>query len=415
MSATAEVNTGPPEFELLEFAVAIGDAKLAGFELTMRWHGNPITPRQTDFLARCGINPATLKGKGHACHVIGRIAQRRAAGLATYKQVRRLRKFGVPAPHLISFNRASEILDHLFSERSSRGLDMLDLGPGYLPAFITEEVLPSAPIRPAEGVHDYLFTLARVLHPWRAEEQISNSLHDYARQCGRHVPESEITASIRRARLYAWNGQTHSDTGAFTPHPPVQVPKPHFDWKAFNRFIVGHDKIDADWLAARSPICPWNRTPASFLHLLYNKGDKVIIFDDFQSQGQDVWEHPGLPYDARALNSFAKGKRYGVWFLSCPVDGHYHLNDDGKQSREAIRVSPPGGSCCSRATAPTSPLPSGLRRLFCCPCPSFPSARPEAAWLTLWFASTPQAKMPGTVSRTKWSRPSRCSAPTPIS
>ena len=212
---------------------------------------------------------------------------------------------------------------------------MLDLGPGYVPSFITEEVLPSAPIRPAGGVHDYLFTLARVLHPWRTEEQINNVLHDYAQQCGRYVPESEITASIRRSRPYAWNGQTHSDTGAFKPHPPVPVPKPQFDREAFDRFIAGTDKIDAQWLAARSPIAPWNRTPASFLHSLYNKGEKVIIFDDYQSQGQEVWEHPGLPYDARTLNQFAKGKRHGVWFLSSPVDGLYHLNDDGKQSRRS--------------------------------------------------------------------------------
>ena len=214
---------------------------------------------------------------------------------------------------------------------------MLDLGPGYVPAFITEEVLPSAPVRPAGGIHDYLFTLARVLHPWRTEEQISNILHDYARQCGRHVPESEITASIRRARSYAWTGQTHNstDAAAFKPRPPVQVPEPQFDSEAYKRFIAGTDNIDADWLATRSPVCPWNRTPASFLHSLYNKGDKVVIFDDFQSQGQEVWEHPGLPFDARELNSFAKGKPCGVWFLSCPVDGLYRLNDDGKRSRRS--------------------------------------------------------------------------------
>ncbi len=52
--------------------------------------------------------------------VIDRIMQRRAAGLATYKQVRTLRKFGVPDPHLISFKRAGAILDRLFSGRFSR-------------------------------------------------------------------------------------------------------------------------------------------------------------------------------------------------------------------------------------------------------------------------------------------------------
>ena len=157
------------------------------------------------------------------------------------------------------------------------------------------------------------------------------------RLCGRHVPESEVTAAIRRARPYAWNGQTHnnSDAAAFKPRPAAQAPGPQFDSEAFIAFIAGHNKIDAGWLAARSPVCPWNRTPASFLHALYHKGEKVIIFDDFRSQGQEVWEHPGLPFDARALDSFAKGKSHGVWFLCNPVDGKFHLNDDGKQSRRS--------------------------------------------------------------------------------
>ena len=115
----------------------------------------------------------------------------------------------------------------------------------------------------------------------------------------------------------------------------MQVPKPQFDPAAFDRFIAGTDNIDAQWLAARSPIAPWNRTPASFLHSLYNKGEKVIIFDDYQSQGQELWVHPGLPYDARTLNQFAKGKRRGVWFLCNPVDGELLVNDDGKFSRRS--------------------------------------------------------------------------------
>ena len=52
--------------------------------------------------------------------------QRRAAGLATYKQVRTLRKFGVPDAHLISFKRVGAILDRLFSKRFSGRNDMND-------------------------------------------------------------------------------------------------------------------------------------------------------------------------------------------------------------------------------------------------------------------------------------------------
>ena len=211
----------------------------------------------------------------------------------------------------------------------------LDVGSGYLPAFVAGEVLPKLPTRPGAGIHAGLFTLARVLSPWRSEEQVNACLHAYARQCGRHVPESEIASSIRRARAYAWSGRTHNNCDAavaFVTHP--QAPAPEFDLDIFRRFVDGVN-INADWLAARSPICPWNRTPASFLHALFQRDEKVIIFDDFQSQGQEVWAHPGLPYDATALKHFAKGKRRGVWFLCNPVDGLYHLNDDGKQSRRS--------------------------------------------------------------------------------
>ena len=129
----------------------------------------------------------------------------------------------------------------------------LDLGPGYLPPFIPE-MLANAAVRPEGGVHDFLFDFARVLHAWRNEDWVDSILHQYAAQCGRHVPETEIAASIRRSKPYAWNRQTHSDTGAATPRPYVPIPKPQFDPEAFSRFIVGIGNVDAEWLAARSPV-----------------------------------------------------------------------------------------------------------------------------------------------------------------
>ena len=210
----------------------------------------------------------------------------------------------------------------------------LDLGPGYLPPFIPE-MLANAPVRPEGGVHDFLFDFARVLHPWRTEDWVDSILRQYAAQCGRHVPETEIAASIRRSKPYAWNGQTPSYTVAFTPRPSVQVPKPQFNAEAFERFIAGVGKIDAGWLTARSPVCPWNRTAASFLHALFRHGENIVVFDDYHSQGQALWVHPGLPYDARTLNQFARGKPRGAWFLCNPVDGELHVNDDGKLSRRS--------------------------------------------------------------------------------
>ena len=39
--------------------------------------------------------------------------------------------------------------------------------------YLSREMLANAPVRPEGGVHDFLFTLARVLHPWRAEDWVN--------------------------------------------------------------------------------------------------------------------------------------------------------------------------------------------------------------------------------------------------
>ena len=211
---------------------------------------------------------------------------------------------------------------------------MIEIGGGYVPAFITEDVLPSAP-RAGQGVHRYLFDLARLLTPYRSPDTIQEILRTYAEGCGRRVPETELKAAIRDGARYAWrpNSPIDSIDAALASFPPP--PEPKFDLKAFQRFATTLPDVDADWFYRRSPIAPWNRTPASFLHALYQKGEKIVIFDDFKSQGQALWTHPALPYDAHTLNAFSQGKRFGVWFLSNPVDGEFRINDAGDMSRRS--------------------------------------------------------------------------------
>ena len=111
--------------------------------------------------------------------------------------------------------------------------------------------------------------------------------------------------------------------------------------EAGKKFAVGcKDEITPEWLAARSPVCQWNRTPTSFLHALYRPGEKVVVFDEYVSQGQALWEHRGFPFDAHGLARFAKGAPAGVWFLTAPVDGEYRQNEHGKKTRRAA-------ACCT--------------------------------------------------------------------
>ena len=71
------------------------------------------------------------------------------------------------------------------------------------------------------------------------------------------------------------------------------------------------EEVDADWLARRSKIRVDNRTPASFLHAIFRKGEHVLVFTKYRSQGQTLWTHPGVPYDARnARTSSVTGPRW---------------------------------------------------------------------------------------------------------
>jgi hypothetical protein len=97
-------------FDAVEFAVALRDLTMSDFEPTMRWHVAPVSDKQTAVLARHGIDPQTVKGKGHACAIIQRIFDRRALGLASVKQVYWLAKCGHPNPELCSAAEATQFL-----------------------------------------------------------------------------------------------------------------------------------------------------------------------------------------------------------------------------------------------------------------------------------------------------------------
>ena len=118
---------------------------------------------------------------------------------------------------------------------------------------------------------------------------------------------------------------------------PTRPAKPEFDPVKLERIARKLDGADADWLAARSPKRPYTRTPASFLHELYQPGERVVVFDVFESQGQALWTHRAPPFDAGELDGFRTGNPRGVWFLANPVSGDVLPNDNGNPSRRSWR------------------------------------------------------------------------------
>jgi len=72
-----------------------------------------------------------------------------------------------------------------------------------LPQFVCD-LLASVP-RHGEGVHKWLFRTARVLHPYRSENEIAAVLAAAVEGCGRGVSAREIEDAIRASKVCAWN------------------------------------------------------------------------------------------------------------------------------------------------------------------------------------------------------------------
>jgi hypothetical protein len=74
--------------------------------------------------------------------------------------------------------------------------------PGKLPQFLS--ALLEKPPRAGEGVHAWLFNVARQLHAHLPAREIIALLETLVARCGRHVPRNEITSAVQSSLRYAW-------------------------------------------------------------------------------------------------------------------------------------------------------------------------------------------------------------------
>lgn len=68
----------------------------------------------------------------------------------------------------------------------------------------------------------------------------------------------------------------------------------------------------------------------------------MLIFSEYRSQGQELWQNYSLHLpDRDELERFSKGYSDGIWFLANPVDGKEHFNERqqrmSRRSEESIR------------------------------------------------------------------------------
>ena len=82
-----------------------------------------------------------------------------------------------------------------------------------------------------------------------------------------------------------------------------------------------------------SPVPVEDLTPTDFLNSIYLKGEKVLIFTHFYSQGDyaqriggSMWRLAKRPGVLGVKSALPRGGADGVWFLNQPVSGEWKIN-----------------------------------------------------------------------------------------
>lgn len=199
------------------------------------------------------------------------------------------------------------------------------------PPFL-KELLNSCP-HAKDGVHPWLFRVARYLHHYHTPDEILTILQERIANCGRYIEPHEIPDAIKNSGAYKWEPKTASQRRAeWIANPDTTRPRAVPDFNP-ERARVAAAKIPVPitegWLKAHSPVCV-NCSVTEFVEMLFGPNEKLLVFTNFRSQGY-------LSPDECDVEQFASADfADGVWFLCNPVDGHFHYNPRlQKQSRRS--------------------------------------------------------------------------------
>jgi hypothetical protein len=156
---------------------------------------------------------------------------------------------------------------------------------------------------------------------------------------GDHPRQAKLNQQLRRA--YGFASASHQPHGCYHVH---KESRPAFLPEYARKFVERVPKeVGADWLRKRSPVTvPYLLTPAEFLFAAYEMGDQVLVFSDYRSQGQELWQKYSFKVERGDLASFVRGHSDGIWFLANPVDGKEHFNERqqkmSRRSEESIKA-----------------------------------------------------------------------------
>ena len=190
------------------------------------------------------------------------------------------------------------------------------------PAFL-QGMLESPP-HAGEGVHDWLFRVARQLHAHMPALEIVSLLESRVENCGRFVPRSEIVSAVQNSLACAWQPGSRSQ-------PIHAAPK----WPSVNQ-----EQREAIIRDGGGLVDLWENSP--------------VRFDDNDAHTEALIDalFPGNPllccglsnsdFDTRLRSRVARGIKR--------VAAHCPKPDDGAERTDAGRQTVPARALYHRAT-----------------------------------------------------------------
>lgn len=77
-----------------EFAIQHHQLEIAEFQPTMKWHADKLTPKQAEWIEKAGVDPESVRGKGHASAILDVYFKEKGKEPATSGQRWRMRQAG---------------------------------------------------------------------------------------------------------------------------------------------------------------------------------------------------------------------------------------------------------------------------------------------------------------------------------
>lgn len=181
-----------------------------------------------------------------------------------------------------------------------------------------------------EGVHAWCFYAYNTLRERGATHE------EAASYCEKHA-----------TRLLSRGDIPNSLTGT---RLALRKPRGHYNAQLLQRVAAKAAGFGVKDIKKRSPLDPSRQTPATILRQLYRPGEKALLFDKCESQGQIVWQTPleGAPQDEHVFDRFLKPPRgEGAWLLANPITGDWinvprlagDHNPDGRTRRAVEALS----------------------------------------------------------------------------